>query len=352
VLTALVACAPTAAPREEVAIGVGALPGRPGYENVVRGVTLAVARLNEAGGQRFRVALPSDSARSVVAVAAAHRADPDVIAVVGHPESGATQAAIPVYAGVGEDDHEAVPLVSPTASSPALSGISPWFFRVAPSDAAGARDVARYAWDSLRVGIAAVVYRNDAYGRDWADAFATAWKDRGGTVPIRDPYLSGQTDWAVQAAHIAQVDPDVVLFPGDTDDAAALLRALRAAGARAAFIAGDGAEGIARFPEFAGARYVSFYREDSTAGAAATRFATAWRAAYRDTPDMFGALSYDAALAIGTAWRAAPEKTRAGLRDALTTVRLDGAGGPIAFDAATRDVVGRSIVVITVGGAR
>jgi ABC-type branched-subunit amino acid transport system substrate-binding protein len=67
---------------------------------------------------------------------------------------------------------------------------------------------------------------------------------------------------------------------------------------------------------------------------------------------MFGALSYDAALAIGTAWRAAPEKTRAGLRDALTTVRLDGAGGPIAFDAATRDVVGRSIVVITVGGAR
>jgi branched-chain amino acid transport system substrate-binding protein len=348
---ALLACAPSAAPAGDVAIAVGALPGRPGYTQVVRGVTLAVERLNAEGGAKFRVALPADSVASVVAVAASHRADPQVIGVVGHPESGATQVAIPVYANIGEGGRDAVVAVSPTASSPQLSGISPWFFRVAPSDAAGARDVARYAWDTLRVGIAAVVYRNDAYGRDWAAAFTEAWTARGGTVLIRDPYLAGQTDWGVYAAHVAREDPDIVLFPGDTEDAVPFLRALRAAGARATFIGGDGTEGLAGMPEFAGARYVTFFHAEAATSAAGQRFLADWHAAHRDPPDGFAAMAYDAALAIGTAWRAAPEKTRAGLRDALEALALDGAGGRVAFAPGTHDVIGRSVVVRTVPAA-
>lgn len=345
---ALLACAPVAAPSGEVAIAVGALPDRPGYAQVVRGVTLAVARLNADGDIIFRVALPADSAASVVGVAAAHRADPRVIGVVGHPESGATQVAIPVYANVGAGGRDAVVAISPTASSPQLSGISPWFFRVAPSDAAGARDVARYAWDTLRVGIAAVVYRNDAYGRDWAGAFTDAWTARGGTVLIRDPYLAGQTDWSVYAAHVAREDPDIVLFPGDTEDAVPFLRALRAAGARATFIGGDGTEGLAGMPEFAGARYVTFFHAEAATGAEAQRFLTDWAATHREPPDGFAAMAYDAALAIGTAWRTAPEKTRAGLRVALESLALEGAGGRVAFAPGTHDVIGRSVVVRTV----
>jgi branched-chain amino acid transport system substrate-binding protein len=332
-----------------VAIGVGALPGRPGYEHVVQGVMLAVDRLNADGRARFVVALPADTATSAVSVAAAHRADPRVIAVVGHPESGATQAAVPVYADAGGGGRGAVVAVSPTASSPALSGLSPWFFRVAPSDAAGARDVAAFAWDSLRVGVAAVVYRNDAYGRDWDRAFSDAWRERGGTVPIRDPYLAGATDWTVYARHIARVDPDVVLFPGDADEAAALLRALRAAGARATFIGGDGTEALATQPEFVGARYVTFFGAASSSGDEARRFLAAWARTHRDPPDSFAALAYDATLAIGAAWRAAPVRSRAGLREALESITLEGAAGRIAFDPRTHDVLGRGVVIATVG---
>jgi len=345
---ALLACTPAAVPEREVAIAVGALPDRPGYTQVVRGVTLAVARLNAEGDITFRVALPADSVASVVALAAAHRADPRVIGVVGHPESGATQVAVPVYANIGAGGHDAVVAVSPTASSPQLSGLSPWFFRVAPSDAAGARDVARYAWDTLRVGIAAVVYRNDAYGRDWAAAFTEAWTARGGTVPIRDPYLAGQTDWGVYAEHVALEDPDIVLFPGDTDDAVPFLRALRAAGARASFIGGDGTEGLAGMPEFAGARYVTFFHAEAATGAEGQRFLADWQAAHREPPDGFAAMAYDAALAIGTAWRTAPDKSRAGVRVALESLAIEGAGGRVAFAPGTHDVIGRSVVVRTV----
>jgi branched-chain amino acid transport system substrate-binding protein len=352
-LLLLAACDAPEGPRTDLGIGVGALPGRPGYEHVVLGVQLAVARLNAdaVDGARFRVVLPGDSARSAVAIASALRADPAVIGVVGHPESGTTQAAVPVYAALGEDAGDAVAVVSPTATSPALSGISPWFFRVAPSDAASARDVARYAWDSLRVGIAAVVYRNDAYGRDWTTAFAAAWLSRGGTLPVRAPYLPGQTAWATYAAHIAAEDPDVVLFPGDATDAAELLRALRAAGARAAFIGADGTEALAGQPEFAGVRIARIYQPDADTTAEARRFRDAWHTRRPGPPDMFAALAYDAALAIGTAWRASAVRSRAGLRDALERLAIDGAGGRIAFDRATHDVLGRGVSISVVAPA-
>jgi branched-chain amino acid transport system substrate-binding protein len=346
----LLGCAATATPTE-VAIGVGALPDRPGYAQVVRGVTLAVEALNATAGDgpRFRVVLPDDSATSPVAVAAALRADARIVGVVGHPESGATQAAVPVYAALGERGIDPVAVVSPTATSPALSGISPWFFRVAPSDAAGARDVARFAWDSLRVGIAAVVYRNDAYGRDWAGHFTTAWESRGGTVPVALPYLQGRTDWSAFAAYIAREDPDVVLFPGDAADAELLLTALRAAGARALFIGGDGTEALARSTRFTGVMIATVYQPSNSAES--ERFLAAWAAKGDSLPlDMFGALAYDAALAIGTAWRASPDKSRAGVRRALERLRLEGAGGPIAFDPRSHDVIGRAIGITRVTG--
>ncbi len=348
-LLCLSACANSAGFDDSVAIGVGALPGRPGYENVVRGVELAVTQLNSGDGIRFRIALPDDSASSAVAVAAAHRADPSVFAVVGHPESGNTQLAIPVYSALGDGGRNAVALISPTASSPALSGISEWFFRVAPSDEAGARDVARFAYDSLGFRSAAVVYRNDSYGRDWTTAFAETYQELGGRITIRDPYLTGQTDWELYATHVAGRDPDVVLFPGDAGDAEYFLRALRAAGARAQFIGGDGTEAIAQKVEFAGARYVTFFRADRATSAEARRFLQAWQSAFREPPDMFGALSYDAAMAIGAAVRNAKPRTRTGVRDALAALNIEGVAGRISFDAETHDVIGRSVVVSTVG---
>jgi branched-chain amino acid transport system substrate-binding protein len=271
------------------------------------------------------------------------------VAVVGHPESGNTQLAVPVYADVGDGGRDAVVAISPTASSPGLSGISDWFFRVAPSDEAGARDVARHAYDSLGFRSAAIIYRNDSYGRDWARAFAETWTERRGRIVIRDPYLTGQTDWEVYATHIAGRDPDVVLFPGDAGDAVLFLRALRAAGARAQFIGGDGTEAIAQQPEFSGARYVTFFQADQAKSPTARGFLDAWARAHNTPPDMFGALSYDAALAIGAAVRAANPRTRAGVRDAMAALQMEGVAGRIAFDPKSHDVIGRSVVVTTVG---
>lgn len=334
-----------------VAIAVGAIPGRPGFDQMLRGVELAVERLNGSGTVRFEVRAPERSSTSALRIARSHRDDPAILGVVGHPESGNTLEALPVYADAEHDGANAVVAVSPTATSPRLTGASPWFFRVAPSDDVAGRFVARYVLDSLRARRAAIVYRNDSYGRDWARTFTDAFTAGGGTVTSRDPYLTGLTEWDAYAALLARQRPDVLLFPGDADDALEMIRALRDEQVRIPFLGGDGTGQIERSPDAVGARFVAFFRPEQVTGDEARRFLAAYRERFGEEPDMFSALSYDAALAIGRVVQSGA-RSRVAVRDALRELggrrpALEGVGGPIAFDA-RHDVVDRPVVITTI----
>ncbi len=358
-------------PDGRVLLGVGALPGKPGYESVLQGLELAIARLNEASGAtnadgtplRFGLRTPDAGSVSAVQVAAQMRGDVGVIGVIGHPESGNTLEAMPIYADAEHAGADAVVAISPTASSPDLSGISPWFFRVAPSDNEAARFVARWVRDSLRARRAAIIYRNDSYGRAWSatftDAFSTkfdstdaAARDAAARVVEREPYLTGITEWDAYARLLARQRPDVLLFPGDAADAIALLRALAAINVRIPFVGGDGTEGMRDAPEAVGARFVAFFRPERATSAEGRRFLERYRAQYKTEPDMFAALSYDAALAIGRSVQAGA-RTRLAVRIALErlghdSTPIEGVAGPIAFEL-NHDIAGRSVVVTTIG---
>lgn len=337
------------------AIGIGATPGKPGYEGVTRGLQLAVEQLNaDSTGKaaRFSVRPPDAAATSVVQIAQLLRDDPNVIAVVGHPESGSSLEAIPVYA---DDEHahaNAVVAVSPTASSPRLTGVSDWFFRVAPSDNEAARLVAAYVADSLSAKTVAVIYRNDSYGRDWSARFSETFIERKGTVLARLPYLTKITEWDAYALELKKLAPQVLLFPGDAEDATEMLRALKKHDVSLTFIGGDGTEGIARTREFPAARYAAFFLPERATSEEGKRFVATYRARFKEDPDMFAALSYDAALAIGHVVKRGAHDRKA-VRDALEKINaaasLEGAGGKIAFDA-KHDITGRTIVIATVGG--
>ncbi len=337
---------------DTVALGVGAIPGRPGYDGVLRGLTLAVERLNEGGSVRFQLRAPNRGAVSAVGVAQQLRDDPTVLGVIGHPESGNTLEALPVYADAEHSGANAVVAVSPTASSPRLSGISPWFFRLAPSDKDAARYVAQWVHDSLGARRAAIIYRNDAYGQEWSSTFSDAFAQRGAVVVQRDPYLTGISEWDAYAQLLAKLRPDVLLFPGDAPDAIALIKALKAAHVDIPFVGGDGTEAMSEAPEAHGARFVAFFRAERATSTEAQRFLSRYRARFHQEPDMFAALSYDAAIAIGRTVLSGA-RTRLAVRDALEklgqgTAPLDGVAGPIAFER-NHDVAGRTVVVTTIG---
>ncbi len=336
-------------------IGVGAIPGSPGYTDVVRGVELAAERLNAASALRFRVRTPKPGSTSAVQVAQQLSGDPNVIAVVGHPESGNTIEAIPVYADAEHAGANGVVAISPTASSPQLSGASPWFFRVAPSDNDAARVTAQWALDSLGAKRAAIVYRNDSYGRDWSSTFAQAFTRNGAAVIAREPYLTGVAEWDAYAQLFASLRPDVVLFPGDADDALAFIRALKARGITAPFIGGDGAEQINQHVDAIGARYVAFFRADRATSPEALWFLSRYRERFKQDPDMFAALSYDAAIVMGRTIISGA-RTRAALRIALERIgngapSVDGVAGRIAFER-NHDIKERSVVIVRVDRVR
>ncbi len=313
---------------------------------------MAVERLNETGKARFRAQPPAAGSNSAVQVAQALRDDASVIGVVGHPESGNTIEAVPVYADAQHGGRNAVVAISPTASSPRLSGISPWFFRVAPSDDDAARLVARWVLDSLRMRRAAVIYRNDSYGRDWSTTFSDTFLKAGATIIARDPYLTGITEWDAYAQLLARLKPDVLLFPGDADDAVEMLRALRTAGVSLTFIGGDGTEGMRDSAVAQGAHYVSFFQPNQLETEEGRTFSRRYRDKYREAPDMFAAMSYDAALAIGSAVHKGAQ-TRLAVRRSLERLggagspAIEGAAGMIAFDK-NHDIAGRSVVITTI----
>lgn len=343
------------APRDTVAIGVALDPERPGMESIYQGVALAVAELNADRGSSPVIVMrrTPDGVSSAVAVAAGLQRDPGVMAVVGHPESGTSLEALPVYEDVEHGGRHAVAIVSPTATSPQLTGRSPWFFRVCPTDLAASQAVARYVRDSLGLRRASVIYRNDSYGRDWTSSFAAAFEQSGGTLLQRDPYVKDATEWEAYAAYIRQLGSEVLLFPGSVEDAVLAIRALRAAGAgNVAFVGGDATSGLEEEgAEFAGARYTTFFDPRRPATSTATSFIAAFQRAHGHLPDQRAALAYDAAMLIGLAIReVGPDRAR--IRAALAAVGRDrpafeGAAGRIAFDA-RNDVVDKPVVVSTV----
>src|SRR3954466_11759653 len=170
-----------------IGIAVALNPQRAGMQSIYNGVQLAVNDLNKEFGARLgsrRIAMIKGAAdvSDPVRIADGFREDQRVVGVVGHPESGTTLAAIEEYADVGNDGRNAVVAISPTGTSPALSGANRWLFRVCPSDVQSSRAVARYLLDSLHARRASVIYRNDSYGKDWAKSFGQAYRAGNGVV--------------------------------------------------------------------------------------------------------------------------------------------------------------------------
>jgi branched-chain amino acid transport system substrate-binding protein len=341
----------------EIGIAVALNPQRAGMQSIYNGVQLAVAHLNATHGARlgaahFVMVKGAADVSDPVRIADGFREDRRVVGVVGHPESGTTLAAIDEYADVGNDGRNAVVAISPTGTSPALSGANRWLFRVCPSDVQSSRAVARYLLDSLHARRASVIYRNDAYGKDWAKSFGDAYRAGNGVVVQRDPYLQGATAWDAYAGYLKQLRPDVLLFPGSQEDALEALRAMRKVGVTTPLIGGDATSGLeANAEEFPDVRYTAFFLARRATSPEAKAFIAAYTAMFKEEPDQRAALAYDAAMLIG---RGAVEvgADRAKIRDYVESIGRDrpamaGAAGPIAFDA-NHDALNKPVVIARV----
>jgi branched-chain amino acid transport system substrate-binding protein len=304
-----------------------------GYGSMAqRGMTLALDEINADGGVRGRplelLALDDRASGAVAAqVADSLVRDRRVVAVVGHLASGAMMAATPVY------DAGRLPAVSTTASTPELTGASPWVFRLIPSDAASGRQLGRFA-TSLRRQRAAILYENDAYGRGLSAAFRESYA---GEIASEDPIASAPADFEPYLSFYKSRGVDLVFVAGTEASGAAFVRQARAAGLAAALIGGDGWAPIAGAPEADGAWIgVAFTARDPRPEV--QRFVRAFRTRFGTDPDNNAALAYDAVHLLA-AVIAAVGPDRDAIRRALAdgfvhagitgTIRLGPDGDPV-----------------------
>ena len=341
---------------ENVAIGLAIQLQLPEMVSVRQGAELAISQLNDErprGSRRFVLRLPPPSTTSAVQIALALRDDPTVVGVVGHTDSNGSLESAPIYEDTEHDGAGALVAVSPTSTSPALSGRSLWLFRVCPSDVAASKQAARFALDSLRSKRAIIIYRNDLFGRGWTRAFADTYAAGGGTVLERDPHLVGMAEWEAYAGQVKQQAPDLVLFPGRATDAVNFLRAMRATGASPLVLGSDAVSQLeAQGKEFAGVYYTAFFLAGRAQTKEAHEFVDEFVRRYHTPPDQRAALSYDAAMLVGHAVLTAGAN-RARVRDYIAEVGTKrpaamGVTGAIAFDA-QHDVVDKQIVIARVG---
>jgi len=309
-----------------------------------RGAELAVAEINAAGGidgRPLRIEFRDDRGDgSRAAEIAQEFVDTEQIsAVIGHVTSGAMVAAAKVY-------HGNIAAVATTASSAALTGISPWVFRVISSDSANGVDLARFA-ERLGKRRAAVLYENDAYGRGLADAFRRQFT---GEIIGFDPINGDGSDAEVHIAWFVQRRPDLVFVAGTDRSGVLLLREARRQGLTADFLGGDGWTAIVSDVAAAEGALVGAPFTSLDPRPEAQRFVKAFTEKYATDPDGNAALSYDAVQVVAAAVRAVGTdraKIREWLSQRTAENAVPGVTGPIAF-LSTGDPVGKSFVMTRV----
>src|SRR5256886_8953576 len=206
---------------------------------------LAVAEINAKGGVKGRplkLRVADDSGREDAAVRVAEELyrDPDVVAVVGHLTSGTTIAAARVYGG----GTSPVPVISPSASSPDLSGMNPYFFRVCPSDLSHGPELARFARQSLGAKRAGILYINNDYGRGIRKTFAGEFTRLGGVVVEADPYVPATPSLEPYLSRMRRSGTDVLVLATERPGAELALREMQTLGLRWPVVGGDALTGI------------------------------------------------------------------------------------------------------------
>jgi len=324
----------------------------------LRAAKYAVDQINQHGGVRggriIRLRVVDDSGTENGAVLAAQSLydDASVIAVVGHITSGTSIAAARVY-GAGTD---AVAMVSPTASSPELSGISPYAFRVCPSDLSHGPALARFARQKFGARRAGVLYMNDDYGRGVRAAFAAEFTRLGGVVVEEDPFLATTPSLEPYFTRMKRSGVDVLMLATDVPGAEQALREMRRQGLQWPVIGSDALVGIeADGPLAEGIHISSAYLPDREGDKNAAFVVDFFRVTQGQRPNDVAGLTTDVFQLLFAGLDAVGPNRRA-IRDYLASIgsqrpAFDGVTGRIAFDS-SGDVRAKPLTIAVVRGGR
>ncbi|TYT75705.1 ABC transporter substrate-binding protein [Desulfobotulus mexicanus] len=192
------------------------------------GAQLALEEINAQGGiagRRLEMISRDDKGTAEGAIQADRELiEAKVTAIIGHMTSSQTLAAMPLI-----EEAEMV-LFSPTTSTPELSGIKDFFFRIQPTTDTAATALARYAamdMDLKRIG-SVWDKNNKAFSLPFHNAFSKEFSTHERRIVLEKNIFSpDRPNWDALAEELAEAELDALLVVLSARDAAALTQAMQ-----------------------------------------------------------------------------------------------------------------------------
>ncbi len=308
-------------------------------EGIKLGTQLAIekfkANLEKAG---FKVELVAfdDQAKPDVGVANAKNviADKDIMAVIGHLNSGVAIPSSEVYKEVN------VAMISPANTNPTVTDRGyKNVFRVCGRDDVQGVVGAEFAHGTMKAKSVYIIHDKTAYGQGVAEFFKADAEKKGMKV-LGFEGTEEKSNFDPIITPLKAKNPDLIYFGGIYEQAAPFFKQAREKGVKAKFLGPDGMDS-SDLTKIGGKAVVGMHYT-SVAGPVtvypqAKQFADEYKKKFGKNPEPFAAQAYDATAIAIKALEAATKGGKAPTRDAVTAavrdVRHTGITGAVEFDA-------------------
>jgi branched-chain amino acid transport system substrate-binding protein len=307
--------------------------------SIKNGFTLAVDEINAKGGvngNKLALISEDEQGKKEEAINAFKKLifQDKVLALFGPTLSNSAFAADPI----ANATKTVVFGTSNTAEG--ITAMGPFTFRNSVMEADVLPISTRAAIQHFGLKKVAIIYGNDdAFTKNGYDVFKATLATQKIPVTNTETYAKGDVDFKAQLTKIKAGNPDAIVCSCLAEEAANIILQTRTLGMKLPFIGGNGLNSPKLFEiaKDAGENTVigSPWSAENSAPANVA-FIAAYKAKFNADPDQFAAQAYDAMYITATALKSVKlsgdaGKDRLALRDALPTVKFDGATGKFAF---------------------
>jgi branched-chain amino acid transport system substrate-binding protein len=307
-------------------------------EGIKLGAQLAVEKFKgplEKMGYKVELVPFDDQAKPDVGVANAKNiiADKDILAVIGHLNSGVAIPSSEVYKEVD------VAMISPANTNPIVTDRGyPNVNRVCGRDDVQGLVGAEFAHATLKIKSAYIIHDKTQYGQSIAEYFKADSEKKGAKV-LGFEGTEEKSNFDPIITPIKAKNPSLIYFGGIYDQAAPFFKQAREKGIKAKFMGPDGMDS-SDLTKIAGKAVVGMYYTSAAGPASALpkakTFVEDFKKKFGKNPEPYAAEAYDAThialLAIEQVAKSG-KLSREDVSAAVRKVKLAGITGDISFDS-------------------
>jgi branched-chain amino acid transport system substrate-binding protein len=316
--------------------------------STTQGEHLAIDEKNAAGGihgHKINLITYDNQGKAEEAAAVVKKliTQDHAVAILGEVASTRSLFAAPVA------QQFKIPMITPSSTSPKVTQVGDYIFRVCFIDAFQGQVMAKFAHDHLKLkNVAILKDMKSEYSIGLADVFAARFKEMGGTITDIEDYQSDDTDFKAQLTQIRGKNPDGIFIPGYYTGVGLMARQARQLGIKAVFMGGDGWESpkLTEIGKDAvvGSYFSTHFTAENSEGYV-QEFVKHYKEKYHSVPDGLAGAGYDAALALITAMERANPLTPENIRNEIAKIKnLKGVTGNITIKE-NRDADKAAVIV-------